>query len=79
MTDQTTEDPVRDSRGRAESNEWFGFDPDKQRYTEGPNKGLTYADVYSNSGTYILESNPGVLYKKMDKIGLNKSVVDIFL
>ena len=64
LTDQTTKDPVRDSRGRPEGDEWFGFDPDKKRYTEGPNKGLTSSDVYSNSGTYILESNPGVLYKK---------------
>jgi hypothetical protein len=64
FTDQTTKDPVRDSWNRPESDEWFGFNPDTKKYTEGPNKGLTGSDVYSNSGAYILESNPEVLYKK---------------
>jgi hypothetical protein len=64
LSPETTKDPVRDSWNRPEGDEWFGFNPDTKKYTEGPNKGLTYSDVYSNSGTYILESNPGVLYKK---------------
>ena len=64
LSPETTKDPVRDSWNRPAGDEWFGFNPDTKKYTEGPNKGLTYSDVYSNSGTYILESNPGVLYKK---------------
>jgi len=64
FTDQTTEDPSRDAWNRPKGDKWFGFNPKTKKYTEGPNKGLTGSDVFSNSGAYILESNPEVLYKK---------------
>jgi hypothetical protein len=37
----------KDSWGRNEDSQWYGYDPKKKKYTEGPNKGKTTTQVKS--------------------------------
>ena len=39
----------KDSWGRPTTDKWYGFDANKQKFTEGPNKGKTVNDVFKKS------------------------------
>jgi len=41
----------KDSEGRSSTSKWYGFDPKTKKYTMGPNKGKTHAQVMKSRTT----------------------------
>jgi hypothetical protein len=41
----------KDDQGRSKGDKWYGFDPKTKKYTMGPNKGKTHAQVLKSRTT----------------------------